>query len=207
MASGCRLVSADSLRRAPAEEENAVSRNELSRAAFPRGPSQPWSIIVPTPAELEQEFWKELKSDMTVMLGIVDAQESHTRPMTAQIEGEGGPIWFFTASDTSIARDVGSGKRAIMTFAAKDHELFAAVHGKLVTDNDRATIDRLWSPFIAAWFEGGKDDPKLTLLRLDPDDAQIWENGSSLFAGIKLMFGADPKKAYRDKVASVDLRH
>jgi general stress protein 26 len=63
----------------------------------------------------------------------------------------------------------------------------------------------LWNPFIAAWFEKGKDDPKLTLLRLDPDDAQIWENGSSLLAGIKLLFGSDPKRDYKDKVASVDL--
>lgn len=162
---------------------------------------------MPTPAELEQEFWTALKSDMTVMLGIVSANESHTRPMTAQIEDEGGPIWFFTAKDTSIVADVGRGKRAIMTFAAKHHKLFATVHGNLVIDNDRATIDRLWNPFIAAWFEKGKTDPKLTLLRLDPDDAQIWENGSSLLAGIKLMFGADPKKDYKDKVASVDLRH
>ena len=127
--------------------------------------------------------------------------------MTAQIEGEGGPIWFFTAKDTSIAAGVGRGKRAIMTFAAKRHSLFAAVHGKLALDNDRATIDRLWNPFIAAWFEKGRDDPKLALLRFDPDEAQIWENASSLLAGIKLMFGADPKESYRDKVATVDLRH
>lgn len=162
---------------------------------------------MPTPAELEQDFWKALKSDMTVMLGIVGAEESHTRPMTAQIEEEGGPIWFFTARDTSIAEGVGRGKRAIMTFAAKRHALFAAVHGNLVVDNDRATIDRLWNPFIAAWYEKGEDDPNLTLLRFDPEAAQIWENGSSLLAGIKLMFGVDPKKSYRDKVATVDLRH
>ena len=30
-------------------------------------------------------------------------------------------------------------------------------------------IDRLWNPFVAAWFEG-KDDPKLQLLRFDPAD-------------------------------------
>jgi general stress protein 26 len=162
---------------------------------------------LPTPAELEQEFWKALKSDMTVMLGIVGAEESHTRPMTAHIEDEGGPIWFFTAKDTSIVESAGPGKRAIMTFAAKRHSLFAAVHGNLAISNDRAVVDRLWNPFIAAWFEKGKDDPKLILLRFDPDEAQIWENASSVLAGIKLMFGADPKKSYREKVATVDLRN
>ena len=161
---------------------------------------------MPTPSELESEFWKALKSDMTIMLGIVDAEEAHLRPMTAQIEDdERGPIWIFTASDTSIVTALDSGVRAVATFAAKGHDLFATIHGSLRIDNDRAVIDRLWNSFIAAWYEGGKDDPKLTLLRFDPDHAQIWENGSSLLAGIKMLFGVDPKKEYKDKVAEVEL--
>mgnify|MGYP006140606399 CR=1 FL=1 len=44
-------------------------------------------------------------------------------------------------------------------------------------------IDRLWNPFVAAWYQEGKDDPKLALLRLDAERAEIWENGSSLIAG------------------------
>lgn len=160
---------------------------------------------MPTPAELEQHFWKALKSDMTVMLGLVDAEESHTRPMTAMVEGDDGPIWFFTARDTSIVEALAGGGRAIATFADKGHRLFAALHGDLRIDTDRAVIDRLWNPFIAAWYEGGKDDPKLVLLRLDADHAQIWENGSSLLAGIRMLLGRDPKKDYQDQVAEVDL--
>jgi general stress protein 26 len=152
------------------------------------------------------QFWKALKSDMTIMLGIVDAEEAHLRPMTAQIEDEKrGPIWMFTAKDTSIVTALDAGVRAVATFAAKGHDLFATIHGTLQIDNDRAVIDRLWNSFIGAWYEGGKDDPKLTLLRFDPDHAQIWENGSSLLAGIKMLFGVDPKEDYKDKVAEVEL--
>ena len=67
-------------------------------------------------------------------------------------------------------------------------------------------VERLWNPFVAAWFEGGKDDPKLRLLRFDADKAEIWLDDSSLLAGIKMLFGADPKKEYKDKVAEVSLR-
>ena len=80
------------------------------------------------------------------------------------------------------------------------------MQGSLQVDNDRAVIDRLWNRFVAAWFEGGKDDPKLTLLRFDPADAEIWLNESSLFAGIKLLLGMDPKKEYADSKADVRLR-
>src|SRR6185503_19336022 len=41
---------------------------------------------MPTPKELEAKFWSALKSDMTMMLGLADAEDGHTRPMTAQIE-------------------------------------------------------------------------------------------------------------------------
>jgi general stress protein 26 len=157
-------------------------------------------------AELEAKFWKALKSDMTMMLGISGVDESHTRPMTAQLEGEeGGPIWFFTATDNDLVQQLAGNDRAIATFASKDHNLFATVHGNLRVDTDRAVIDRLWNRFVAAWYEGGKDDPNLALLRLDPDAGQVWADASSFVAGIKMLLGFDPKKDYKDKVAKVDL--
>ncbi|HWK69167.1 MAG TPA: pyridoxamine 5'-phosphate oxidase family protein [Rhizobiaceae bacterium] len=161
---------------------------------------------MPTASELETKFWKALKSDMTVMLGLDGVEDGHTRPMTAQIEGdEGGPIWFFTAKDTDLVQKIVGEDRAIATFASKGHDLFATIHGTLRVDNDRAVIDRLWNRFVAAWYEGRKDDPKLTLLRLDPERAQIWLDGSSLVAGIKIMLGYDPKEEYKDNVAKIPL--
>lgn len=162
---------------------------------------------MPSEAEIEAKFWKALKSDMTVMLGLVGVEEGHAQPMTAQIgDREGrGPVWFFTAKDTDLVRALGTGSAAAMQFASKGHDLFASVEGRLVPDNDRATIDRLWSPFAAAWYEEGKDDPKLQLIRFDPQAAQIWLNENSLFAGVKMLLGSDPKEDYKDKVAEVSL--
>ncbi|MDQ8697492.1 pyridoxamine 5'-phosphate oxidase family protein [Hyphomicrobium sp. LHD-15] len=161
---------------------------------------------MPTPEELEQKFWTSITSDMTVMIGLDGVEEGHMRPMTALVEEGRPPIWFFTSRDTAIASVLTTSKRATASFTSKDHDLFATLHGSLVVDNDRAVIDRLWSPFVAAWFEGGKDDPKLVLLRFDAERAHIWENATSFFAGIRLLLGADPKKEYRDKVAEVSLR-
>lgn len=155
--------------------------------------------------DLETRFWKALGKDRTVMLGATGVSP---RPMTALAEDQRAPLWFFTARDTELAKSLeGSrGHVATATFASKDHELFASISGHVVIDNDPAVIDRLWNPFIAAWFEGGKDDPKLRLLRMDAGEAQVWLNENSLLAGVKLLLGADPKKSYRDKVGEVDLR-
>jgi general stress protein 26 len=157
-----------------------------------------------TPHDLETKFWKALKHDRTVMLGVNGVEDGHTQPMTAVTEEEGhGPLWIFTASDAGLAVALGEGDRAIASFVSKDHDLFATLHGSLTVDNDQATINRLWNPMIAAWYKGGKTDPKLTLLRFDLEEAQIWENSNTLVAGLKMLVGVDPRKAHEDKVATV----
>jgi general stress protein 26 len=166
-------------------------------------------ISMHTPQELEAKLWKALASDRTVMLGLDGVEDGHTRPMTAQTDGRtesnGSPIWFFTAKDNGLVQSLSRGDRAIATFSAKGHDLFATIHGRVSLDTDRATLDRLWNRFVAAWYEGGKDDPKLALLRLDAERAEIWLEGSSLVAGAKLLLGIDPKKDYKGNVADVSL--
>jgi len=156
--------------------------------------------------DFEEKLWKALRSNRTVMLGINGVDESHTRPMTAQFEQERGPIWFFTSTDNAMVQALERGEaRAVATFSSKGHDLFATLHGTLSVDTDRAVIDRLWNRYVAAWFEGGKDDPKLALLRLDAENAEVWIDASSVVAGVKLLLGVDPKRSYRDKVANVPL--
>ena len=157
------------------------------------------------PQELEEKFWKALASDRTVMLGLDGVEDGHSRPMTAQAENHQSPIWFFTSQDNGLVKHLAQGRRAIASFASKDHDLFASINGSLHVDTDRAVVDRLWNPFVAAWYTG-KDDPKLRLLRLDAEHAEVWLNESSLLAGVKMALGIDPKQDYKDKVADVDLR-
>jgi general stress protein 26 len=156
--------------------------------------------------EMEAKLWKALKSDRIVMLGLVDVDEGHCKPMSLQLErDEGGPLWFFTAKDTEMVRAMRGRHRAVAHFSSKGHDIFASLHGELVLDNDRAMVDRLWNRFVAAWYEGGKDDPQLQLMRFEPESAQVWLNENHLFTGVKLMLGIDPKKDYEDKVANLDL--
>lgn len=157
-----------------------------------------------TPADLEARFWKSLKSDRTIMLGIDGVEDGHARPMTALSEDDRSPLWIFTVRDNGIVQKLAAGHRAIATFASKGHDLFATLHGSLAVDNDRAVIERLWNPFVAAWYEG-KDDPKLALLRFDAETAEIWLDGSSVVAGVKMLLGIDPKKSYEEKTAKVSL--
>jgi len=158
-----------------------------------------------TAADIRAKFWKALKSDRVLMLGVEGSGEA--QPMTAQRDGndDSGPLYFFTAKDTDLVEQIGPGAAAVAYFTAKSLDLFASMTGSLALVEDRVLVDRLWSPFVAAWFKGGKDDPKLQLVRFDADHAHIWLNENSMFAGVKLLLGADPKEDYADKVADVRL--
>ncbi len=160
---------------------------------------------MPTPQELREKFWKALKSDMTMMLGLDGVEDGHARPMTAQFERDQSPIWFFTSRDNAIVQKLPQGNRAIATFADKGHDLFATLHGSVAIEKDRAVLERLWNQHIAAWFKGGKDDPNLALLRFDAERAEIWLNEFSIVAGVKMLLRSDPKQEYKNKVAEVSL--
>lgn len=158
---------------------------------------------MPTKTELKAKFWKTLAAERTVMLGM---EGIHPRPMTGLVEDGKGPIWFFTSVETELgqALDDEAPRYGLLLLASKGHDLFATVGGQLMEDTDMAVVERLWNPFVAGWYSG-KDDPKLRLLRFDADTAEIWENASSLVAGIKMLVGIDPKVDYKDSAQIVKL--
>lgn len=156
-------------------------------------------------ADLEARFWKELTSSPTLMLGLDGARDGHAQPMTAQRDEESHTLWFFASKDNTLLQALGTSHRAIATFTAKGHELFASIHGELSDGTSREMIDKLWSPYVEPWYKGGKTDPMIALLRLDPEKATIWKGGSTIGAAITRLLGRDPKADYKDGVQEVTL--
>lgn len=155
-------------------------------------------------AKITDRFWEELQAKPMVMLGLVGDRDGHTQPMTAQFEGRLGPIWFFAGKDDDLYNLVGSGGRAIMSYTAPGHDLYASVHGAIVQDTNRKVVDRFWNPMVAAWYEGGKDDSNLALLRFDPDLAKIWLADGGLGVAVRAFFKGT-KAAAESMVAEVRL--
>jgi general stress protein 26 len=158
-------------------------------------------------AEILQQFWGALEDSPFVMLGLDQARGSAMQPMTGQFEDqdrENGCVWFFTAKDHDLTRALGQDNLAVASFVSKGHDLFASLRGRLILDNSRPEIDRLWNPVAAQWYEG-KDDPKMALLRFELDDAKIWQSdiGGFLKPAINKLFGRQPEAGMKEKVAEV----
>lgn len=166
-------------------------------------------------AELKRDFWKALISDRTLMLGVQGHEDGATRPMTAQVDqpdgadkGDGGTIYFFASKNEGVGAALGAGSdRAIASFQSKDHGIFASINGRLVAHNDRATIERLWSPFAAMYYKDGKDDPNLLLIRFDTESADLWRSDTSGFlkAAAYKLIGKDAGQANPEDRAEVAL--
>ena len=159
--------------------------------------------------EIEEKFWSELKSSPFVMLGVEGARDGATQPMTANFEDgdrDAGVVWFFTAKDHDLTRAMGQSNRALGSFSAKGHDLFASLRGTLEIVNDRATIDRLWSPIVAQWYQG-KDDPKLALVRFNIENVKIWKSDVEglLKPAFNKLLGRKPDAGMKEKVAELSL--
>lgn len=132
--------------------------------------------------ELKEKFWDALDDSPFVMLGLAGVDEAHTQPMTAQFDDDiPNRLFFYTSRDNRLVRAMTASHRAVLAFSSKGHDLFASVHGTLTRNDDRALIERFWSPVVSAWFKDGKDDPDLVLLELDLGAGEIWKAGTGEF--------------------------
>jgi general stress protein 26 len=159
--------------------------------------------------EIEDKFWDALEGSPFLMLGVEGARDGATQPMTVQFDDEdraAGVLWIFTANDHDFTRAMGQSNRAIGAYSAKGHDLFASLRGTLAIVNDPATIDRLWNPIVAEWYEG-KEDPKLALVRFDVEDAKIWLSDVRGFLkpAFNKLLGRKPEAGMKEKVAEVTL--
>lgn len=159
--------------------------------------------------EIEDKFWDALKRSPFIMLRVEGTRDGATQPMTVNFEDEdrdAGLLWIFTAKDHDFTRAIGQSNRAIASYSSKGNDLFASLRGTLQIVHDRGTVDRLWNPMIAEWYEG-KDDPKLALVRLDLEDAKIWLSDAEGFLkpAFNKLLGRKPETGMKEKVAEVSL--
>lgn len=144
---------------------------------------------------IRTDFWKALEHSPFLMVGL-NSGHGHSLPMTAQLDKNADhAFWFYTTKDNRLA----AGGPAMAQFTAKGHDLFACISGTLRPETDPAVIDRYWSKQVEAWYDGGRNDPNLLMLRFDLADAEIWTADLGIKGMFKLMTGQtiDPREAGR----------
>lgn len=143
--------------------------------------------------EVERRLWKAVEDDKVGMLGVVGGRPHHFQPMTAYFEEESRTLWFYSYKDAELLKEIGEGHAGMFTFVDKDRKVWACLGGELKRQDDPARIQKFWNATVAAWYPDGKDDPRLTLLRFSPSEAEVWVNDKGpLRFGLELLKGALP---------------
>lgn len=150
--------------------------------------------------KLKTDMWKRMADSPFVMVGPADGS-THSEPLTAQLdEDQVDTIFFFVGKDNRLAE---KGK-LVLQFVSKGHDFFASIHGNGHIENDRVQIEKLWINQVEAWFPGGKDDANLALLRVDIDNAELWETDISVSGRVKMLFGGTIKSGEAGSHAVVE---
>jgi len=110
----------------------------------------------------------------TAMLVTLTAKGGlRARPLSLSSASSLDALYFSTAIDSGKVAELEADPRVVVCL--QDKRRFVSVSGVARVERDRALIDRLWSESWRIWFPGGKDDPSLCVLVVEPTDAEYWD--------------------------------
>jgi general stress protein 26 len=93
-----------------------------------------------------------------------------------------GTLWFLTPESSPKMDDVREHHE--VNVAVADGKGYLSLSGTARVEHDQEKIDELWNPFAEAWFEKGREDPEVALLRVDVRTAEYWDTDKPLVAKV-----------------------
>lgn len=133
--------------------------------------------------------------------GMGGSQPLQARPMSVQKVDDDGNLWFLSAADSHKNEELETDHAVTLLFQGSSHSGFLQLNGSAFISRDRAKIEELWEPIVKTWFTEGKDDPRITVIKVTPQDGYYWDtkHGPAV-AGLKMMLGAMLGKTMDDSI-------
>jgi general stress protein 26 len=137
------------------------------------------------------EKLKELVEDINICLfctQLKTADGATCRPMSAQKVDDEGNLWFFSEVNSNKNKEISQDKHVQLFFAHPGKSRYLVVNGEAEVIINQHQIDALWSPMVKIWFSEGKDDPSLSLIKVNTKSAFYWDTeNSKMINFIKMM--------------------
>jgi len=132
---------------------------------------------------------------------LADSPTGGTRPMSIKKADDTGALWFLSAADSHKNAEIAADPAVRLYMQSSKHSGFLVLHGTATISRDRDRIDDLWNPIVKTWFTEGKDDPRITVIKVTPTDGYYWDNKHGDFvAATKMMIGAAVGKTLDDSI-------
>lgn len=123
------------------------------------------------------------------------------RPMSIQQVDDQGYLWIVSANDSHTNQEIALDPKVKLYFQGSKHSDFLYLSGTATISEDKEKIKELWSPIMKTWFTEGIDDPRISLLRIEPAEGYYWDNkNGNLVAGVKMLLGMATGKTLDDSI-------
>ena len=114
--------------------------------------------------------------DICLFCTTLDQNDGATcRPMSAQEVDDEGNIWFFSNINSDKNLEIQQDSAVQLIFSHPGKNSYMIVNGAAEIFKDHKKIAELWSPILKIWFEKGKDDPDISLLKVSTKSAYYWD--------------------------------
>jgi general stress protein 26 len=125
----------------------------------------------------------------------------NTRPMSVQKVCDQGNFWFLSGSDSDKNAEIEQDPRVQLFFLNTGNFEFLSVYGEATITRDRKKIDELWTDIAKAWFKDGKDDPRVTVIKVAPKEGYYWDTkNGKLVSMLKIAASAVMGKTLQEGV-------
>ena len=134
---------------------------------------------------------KSLVDEITICLFCTDLKTgdgSTCRPMSAIKVCDQGNIWFFSEKDSDKNKAIALDKNVQLFFSHPAKGSYLVVNGEAEIILDKTKIEDLWTPVAKIWFKECKDDPTISIIKVNPSKAYYWDTeGNQMINLLKMI--------------------
>ena len=98
----------------------------------------------------------------------------NVRPMGVREVDDEGNLWFLSAIDSQKNADIAADPTVKLYFQGGPHAEFLYLDGVASISTDRSRIQSLWHFVLRAWFADGKDDRRISAIKVTPTASFYW---------------------------------
>ena len=124
--------------------------------------------------------------------------DTKRRPMALQDVDAEGNLWFLSDVNSDKNHEITSDSEVELYFMNNSKYEYMFIKGKATISQDKALIEKYWTNFANAWFDG-KDDPSISVIKVVPNDGYYYQTKENkLIAMSKMIFAVITGKSIED---------
>lgn len=153
--------------------------------------------------------WDIIKKVGVCMLTTQFAGGLRARPLEARPDREAGLIFFVTDLHSPKEDEIASAPDVGIVFIDPDDKAYLSITGRASVLRDVEKTKAVWRKTDEVWWPDGPGSPDVSLLRIEPSTAELWDGPASAavtaFEFVKAKLTGQEPKLGQNRKTTVDM--